>query len=176
MGADVTFSDLDPRAPIVDADTFALVVELELRRAIRLQYYVSLLVLQADLEPPGGYPDSLTLYRQIAEVIRDQIRSTDVLSVMPDSPSSPYLEVLLVSTYLDNLPAIIERISTAVNARAIEIEGSLARLSLSMGGACFPTTARARPELFHQAEALSREARTEPGLSGYRYRLAQRTS
>lgn len=167
----MTSRDLDPRAPIVDAETFTLVAELELRRAIRLQYYVSLLALRADFEPPGPAPDRVEVARLIAEVIRDQIRSTDVVGAMP---SSPYLGVLLVSTYLDNLPAITERIATAVQARALDLEDSSVRTTLSMGGACFPTTARARAELFRQAESLSIEAGKEPGASGYRYRLAPR--
>lgn len=172
MSPGVESSNLDPRAPIVDAETFMLVLELELRRAIRLQYYVSLLVLQADFEPTADLPDRAVFYREVAEVVRDQIRSTDVVSLMP---SSPRLEVLLVSTYLDNLPAIIERIATAATARAAEVEGT-ARMTLSIGGACFPTTARERTELFHQAESLSREARAEPIMAGYRYRLARRVA
>jgi GGDEF domain-containing protein len=83
--------------------------------------------------------------------------------------------VLLVSTYLDNLPSIIERIATAVTGRALAIEGGIGRVTLSMGGACFPTTARARADLFRQAESLSTEARSEPGTA-YRYRLAARAS
>jgi Diguanylate cyclase, GGDEF domain len=166
-------SNVDPRAPIVDAETFALVVELELRRAIRLQYYVSLLVLQADVEPSAELPDRAALHREVAEIIRNQIRSTDVVSVMS---SSDLLEVLLVSTYLDSLPEIIDRIATAANPQATEPDRSTTRMTLSIGGACFPTTARERTELVRQAEALSMEARAEPSTSGYRYRLARRVS
>jgi GGDEF domain-containing protein len=173
MNAGSVPSDLDPRAPLVDVDTFTLVTELELRRAIRLQYYVSLLVLQADFDHEAAIAERVVLHQTIAEVIRDQIRSTDVVSVMP---STPRLEVLLVSTYLDNLPAIIERIATAASTRALELEGRIARMTLSIGGACFPTTARERTELFQQAESLSTAARGEPSTAGYRYRLARRVS
>jgi GGDEF domain-containing protein len=173
MTAGVVSGNLDPRAPFVDPDTFMLVVELELRRAIRLQYYVSLLALQADVEQSAELADRAALHREVAETIRDQIRSTDVVSVMP---SSHLLEVVLVSTYLDNLPAIIDRIAIAASAQAGDAEGSMSRMTLSIGGACFPTTARERAELVHQAESLSMEARAEPGTSGYRYRLARRVS
>jgi GGDEF domain-containing protein len=173
MTAGVVSGNLDPRAPFVDPDTFTLVVELELRRAIRLQYYVSLLALQADVEQSAELADRAALHREVAEVVRDQIRSTDVVSVMP---SSHLLEVVLVSTYLDNLPAIIDRIATATSTQAGDAEGSMSRMTLSIGGACFPTTARERTELVHQAESLSMAARAEPGTSGYRYRLARRVS
>jgi hypothetical protein len=171
MDPEVTSEDPDPRAPIVDGATFSLVAEMELRQAIRLQYYVSLLVLQADVDQPWRPIDGTMLHRLIAEVVRDQIRSTDVLSV---TPTPPYTQILLVSAYLDNLPVIIERIAAAVNGRAFETQGGSAHVTLSMGGACFPTTAHVRAELFHQAVSLSAEARGERGVLGHRYRLARR--
>jgi hypothetical protein len=130
----------DPRAPLVDQETFAQIVELELRQAVRLQYYVSALVLWIDTGD-AELPERLSSYHQIAEAIRDDIRSTDVLSVKPSDPS---LHVLLVGTYLDNLPGIIARIAAAVNGHRLRV-----------GGACFPTTARDRVELFHVAESLA---------------------
>jgi len=171
MSPDVRSEDPDPRAPIVDGTTFTLVAELELRQAIRLQYYVSLLVLQADLDQPWRPTDGAMLHRMIAEIVRDQIRSTDVISV---TPTPPYLQILLVSAYLDNLPAVIERIAATVNGRTFETQGGSSRVTLSMGGACFPTTAQVRAELVYQAVSLSAEARGETGASGHRYRLARR--
>ena len=173
MSPGATSEDLDPRAPIVDGETFTLVTELEVRQAVRLQYYVSLLVLQVDVEAPQLRSDSVALHRVIAEVIRDQLRSTDIVSV---TPMSPHLQVLLVSAHLHNLPTVIERIAAAVNGQALESDGRTSRVILSIGGACFPTTARSRPELLRQAESLSAEARHEPGERGHRYRLAHATS
>ena len=171
MSPDATSEDLDPRAPIVDTATFTLLTELELRQAIRLQHYVSLLVLQMDVDQPGQSADVTMLHRLIAEVVRDQIRSTDAVSV---TPTPPHVQILLVSAYLDNLPAIIERIAAAVNGRAFEVQGGSAHVTLSIGAACFPTTAQVRTELFHQAVSLSAEARDETGALGHRYRLARR--
>ena len=165
--------DLDPRAPIVDGGTLTLVAELQVRQAMRLQYFVSLLALQVDTEEPRPHPEWLAPHRLIAEAIRDQIRRTDVVSV---TPGSPYLQVLLVSTYLDSLPGIIGRIVVALNGHTFDTNGGAARLTLSMGGACYPTTARDRVELFQQAESLSVEAREDRSRSGHRYRLAQRAS
>lgn len=162
--------DLDPRAPIVEEETFTLAAELEVRQAIRLQYYVSMLALQADTEEPQPYMDPTALHRLIAEVIRGYIRNTDVVSILP---TPPQLRVLLVGPYLENLPAIIGRIAAAVNGPAFDTDGGAVRVVLSMGGACFPTTARSRAELFRQAESLSIQASANPGKSGHRYLLAQ---
>jgi hypothetical protein len=173
MSPEATSEDLDPRAPIVDAATFTLLADLELRQAVRLQYYVSLLVLRLDIDQPRPPTDGAALHRLIAEVVRDQIRSTDVVSV---TPTPPYVQILLVSAYLDYLPAIIERIAAAVNGRAFETQGGSAHVTLSMGGSCFPTTAHGRGELFYQAVTLSAEAREETGAPGHKYRLARRTT
>jgi hypothetical protein len=162
--------DLDPRAPFVDDATFTLAAELEVRQAIRLQYYVSVLAVEAEPERPGTPADGVALHRLVAEVIRDHIRNTDVISVRP---TPPHLRVLLVSPYLENLPGIIGRIAAAVDGRALD---AAARVTLSTGGACFPMTARNRAELFRQAESLSAEVRAEPGAVGHRYRLARPAS
>jgi hypothetical protein len=138
----------DPRSPLVDQETFAQIAELELRQAIRLQYYVSALALWIDTGD-ANLPKRLRSYRSIAEAIRDDLRSTDVLSVKPGDPS---LQVLLVGAYLDNLPSIIGRIAAAVKGRRMRV-----------GGACFPTTALNRVELFHQAESTIIEPRQGRG-------------
>ena len=173
MSPDATADDFDPRAPIVDGETFTLVAELEVRQAVRLRYYVSLVAIRADIEGPQLGIDWVALHHLIAEVIRGQLRNTDIVSVIQESP---HLRVLLVSAHLFDLPAVIERFAGAVNRQAFEANGHTGRVTLSIGGATFPTTARARPELFRQAESLSIEARSEPGAPRHRYRLAQATS
>jgi hypothetical protein len=162
----MAIGELDPRAPVVDEDVFTLAAELELRQAIRLQYYVSVLALHVDAQQSETLVDWLAFHKLIAETIRDSIRSGDIITVLP---TPPHLRVLLVSPYLEDLPAIIGRIVTAVDGRAF---GDDATVALSIGGACFPTTARSRAELFQQATALSVEARAARGPSRHRYRLA----
>jgi hypothetical protein len=172
MSSATPAGDRDPRAPFVDEATFALVAELEIRQAVRLQYYVSLLTLDADIHGPAPPLPGRTLSGPIAELIRDQIRGSDVVSAVPESSQ---LQVLLVSTHVHSLPAVIERIAAAVGGHAFEADGRTWRVTLSIGGACFPTTARTRPELFRQAESLSAAARREAS-QGHRYRLAQAES
>jgi hypothetical protein len=129
----------DPRAPIVDQETFAQIAELEIRQALRLQYYVSALVLQIDTDEPHP-PKHSGAYLAFAEAMRDKIRSTDVLSV---KPSDPCVHVLLVGTHLDYLPSISGRIAAVMSGHRVRV-----------GGACFPCNAHDRAELLHAAESL----------------------
>jgi hypothetical protein len=159
--------DADRRAVMVDGETLMLLMELEVRQAIRLAYFVSLLVVQTETgEPAAQEAGPASVPRFVANIIRGHIRNTDAVSVTGASS----LHVLLVSSDLDNLPGIIRRIAAAVNARSDAPGG--ARLTLSIGGACFPTTARGRAELVQQAEVYSVEAREARGDTGHRYRLA----
>jgi hypothetical protein len=151
----------------VDPDIFNLIAELELRQAIRLQYYVSVLAVHADADHAPG-PTSPEFQRRIADVIRAEMRGTDVVSVMP---VPPYIQVLLVSAHLYDLPKIIDRMAGAMPEDGGGREGG-ERVILSVGGACFPTTARGLRELLRQATVLSDQARAS-GLAGHRYRLAE---
>jgi GGDEF domain-containing protein len=171
LSPNTTQEDLDPRAPVVGRETFTLMAELAIRQAVRLQYYVSLVAIEADIEGFGATPDLGTLYRLLAEVIRGHVRGTDLITVTP-----PHVHVLLVSAHLHDLPTVIERIATAVSRHTFDANGRRGRVTLSIGGASFPTTARARPELFRQVESLSAAARSEAGAPGHRYRLAARSS
>jgi hypothetical protein len=169
MSPDDAPRDLDSHAVVVDADTFRLVAELEVRQAIRLQCYVSLLAFQTESDPemPG---ERRPVQHLVTEAIRHHVRGADVIGV---TSRPPHLWLLLMTADLESLPAIIGRIAAAVNQRTFETsEGGY--VSLSMGGACFPTTARDRVELFRQAEALSIDAREDRRRPGHRYRLAQR--
>lgn len=156
------------RAPIVDDDTFALITELEVRKAVRLQYYVSLLGIRADLEDGDEGPAPRSINQQLAELISTEVRSTDVICA---TPASPYLRILLVNAHLYNLPVVIQRIIRTVSRHVFEINDQLREVALSMGGACFPSTARGRHELFTQVGALVMEAQRDKG-ERYRYRIA----
>jgi hypothetical protein len=135
----------DPRAPLVDQETFAQIAELEIRQAVRLQYYLSALMLQIDTNAAEP-PKRSTAHLAFAEAMRDKIRSTDVLSVKPCDPG---VHVLLVGAHLDHLPSIIGRIAAVMKGHRVRV-----------GGACFPCNARDRSELFHVAESLVIDSRS----------------
>ena len=156
--------DRSSNAFVLDDETFTLIAELEVRKAVRLQYFVSLLAIHPDVEG-GPKPDDFE--RQLAEVVRTAVRGTDVIGLQ----GSTGLHILLTNAPLDDLAAIIERITQAVSRHIFETKQPPLLVTLSTGGACFPTTARGRDDLFGQVHMLAAEAR-EQRSGRSRYRLA----
>lgn len=155
------------RAPIVDAETFKIVTALEMRKALRLQYYVSLLAV----EPTG--PDHVAartsaLALQVARAISHEIRATDLIGLVPHSPC---LYVLLVSAGVDSLPRVIERLGLEVTRYRFALERGDEPVHLAIGAGCFPATARDERDLLAQAQALARQAQRDVG-EVHRYRVA----
>jgi hypothetical protein len=156
--------DRSSNAFVLDDETFTLIAELEVRKAVRLQYFVSLLAILPDVE---GGPKPEDFDRRLAEVVRTAVRGTDVIGLQGSSG----LHILLTNAPLDDLAAIIERITQAVSRHMFETDEPRLLVTLSTGGACFPTTARGRDDLFGQVHMLAAEAR-EQRTGRSRYRLA----
>lgn len=160
--------DIPGHAPIVDEETFALIAELEVRKAVRLQYFVSLLSLEAHAGDGSTVLAGTTTTERLARMISTQIRSTDTVGV-GGGPAT--LHLLLINANLYNLILIVDRIQRTLTWHAVEPDQPGEVVVLSIGGACFPTTARGRDDLFAQAELLMREANADPA-EPCRYRLA----
>jgi len=144
---------------IVDEQTFEFVTELEIHKASRLQYPVSLLALRP--EPEGKKPPPGPLTEQFAQVISRVIRSTDLVRLRSASCT---LHVLLVGAYWEDLPSVIQRIVEEVRRHRLQIEGGRRPVALSVGAACFPTTATTVQGLSAQADNLARQDRQEHTL------------
>jgi len=142
--------DLGSHGTVVDEDIFDLVTELEIRKAVRLQYYVSLLAIKPDGDT-DEIADAGALAQQLAPIISQQLRGTDLIGLSADSPQ---LTVLLINAHLDSLSVVIQRLSEEVSRHVFQINGKRRAVNLAMGGACFPTTAGTRQDLFSQAISL----------------------
>ncbi|MFQ5848877.1 MAG: hypothetical protein ACE5IQ_14540, partial [Candidatus Methylomirabilales bacterium] len=129
------------KGTIVDEETFTFLTELELRKAVRLHYGVSILAILAEPHGEGEIPDPRRVAEPLARVISLAIRDTDAIC-LPASSSA--LEVLLVAAPLEHLAVIIQRIADEVSRHLFEINGERKPVTLSAGGACFPTTAGTR--------------------------------
>jgi hypothetical protein len=145
----VTEAEVGARPMAVDEETFALVAELEVRKALRLQYAVSLLSIQAITRAGGGSLD-VGLPDQLARIVSRLIRSTDL---MHPSSGSAYLLLLLVGALSTDLDSVTRRITDEVANHHLLVRGEPTAVRLRIGSSCFPTTASSSREMLNQAIA-----------------------
>jgi hypothetical protein len=138
---------------VVDARTFSVIGKLEVRKAVRLQYYVSLLAIKPSLNDNGKVADPRGLARRLAPILDQQLRATDLVGI---ASGVPPLYVLLVDAYLESLPRVIQRLIEEVKTHRFDIDGKRQSVRLTIGYACFPTTATSWGELINQATARFR--------------------
>lgn len=138
----------DPTVPksgstTVDEPLFRFLVELEVAKAQRLRYCVSVVSLAID-----SLADDLSFIKRMAERFIRQLRSTDV--VVPYPASS--LTLLLVDAEAPTLSSIVHRITE-----------HLGPIPWSAGGASYPRTASGARDLLGQAFDLAARAKEDGG-------------
>jgi hypothetical protein len=158
---------MEPRLPeshgaVVDEKTFAFVTELEIQKAVRLQYYVSLLAIDLIVDPAEPIRDRRSLAEQVATVISEQLRGTDLVAI---SMAAPMLHVLLINAHLDSLVLIIQRLTEEVSRHVFQVDARPSTVQLSVGGSCFPTTAYSRQDLVNQAGSVVTRERARRSAS-----------
>jgi hypothetical protein len=142
---------------VVEEDLFKLLLHLELQKAVRLQYCVSVVCLSPDV-PQSTLDPSLA--RKIAETAVRHLRGTDVATTFTTGPS---VGLLLIDADTRTLPQILERAREGAQA-AIQAQGGPDQpVSLSAGAGCYPETATTGRDLLRQATDLMVRARTEGG-------------
>ena len=133
----------------VDEPLFHFLVELEVAKAQRLQYCVSVVSLAVD--SPSADTDYSFIKRMSERFIR-QLRATDV--VVPYPASS--LTLLLVDAEAPALSSIIHRITE-----------HLGPIPWSAGGASYPRTASGAQDLLDRAFSLAARAKEDGGHRFY---------
>jgi hypothetical protein len=150
-----------PSAALVEEGTFRLLLDLEVAKASRLQYPVSVVCLA-----PAGDGGEGARVRQGVEAARRRCRATDVLCVLAASRVC----MLLVDAEAGDLPHIVRRTAAELDAAGQDAEppspagsragrpgaGSIA--GWSAGASSFPGSATTGSELLRQATRLSDEA------------------
>jgi hypothetical protein len=135
--SDVTTVPPGNQARVVTKDLFEFLAELEVQKALRLQYPVSVVTIVVIEGEPA---ERTRLVEQMALVIARVLRSTDSVS---DHPKVVGLRLLLVDIAVENIERVIRRIVDHVGQT----------ITLRFGVACFPTTARSVSELLLQADS-----------------------
>jgi hypothetical protein len=132
-------------ARVVDDQMFRLLVDLEVEKAQRLRYCVTLACLTTEgVSAETGEPSVSSL----AENVTRQLRSTDL--VVPRTPTS--LILLLVDAETSHLPMILRRLTAGLEA-----------VGWSAGGSCYPKTATRAEDMLRQAADLMAKAQGEGG-------------
>jgi len=133
----------------VESAGFRRLVDMEIQKAQRLRYCVSLVCIAADRRSPEEeQPAAPSLVERIAPCLR----STDVVTLW----ALPFLALMLIDAEVTNLPAIVSRLTTR-----------LEMFRWSAGGACYPKTVTHAEELFNQALHMMRQAQIDGGNQLY---------
>jgi hypothetical protein len=139
----------DTGARIVDESVFRFLIDLEVQKAQRLRYCVSLVCLDAEVataetrDPPAP---------SLAPIVTRYLRGTDVVTPWP--PAS--LALLLIHAEAVHLPSILRRLTALLET-----------LAWSAGGASYPRTTTRADELLSQAVELMVRAKKEGGNRFY---------
>ena len=140
------------RSRIVSRRLFATLLGLELAKARRLQYCVSVL----SISPDGVDENALERIHRLSAAIIGAVRETDILVVRPPDAFT----IMLVDAEISALPIIVDRIRQM--GQVVSASGP-AVVSWSAGGSCYPKTEAAQDHLLRQAIDLMAMARRDGG-------------
>ena len=143
--ADAFFEEDGSR--LLKAPAFEFVLDGEMKRAVRSQNYLTLVVLETRREWDGMTvtADDGTL-DEVARIVGHEVRDTDVLG----STETGLLSLVLLDADYENGAKVIDRL-----VQRIDDYEFTSPLRISVGAACYPTHAV-------DAESLKRQALTHP--------------
>jgi hypothetical protein len=130
---------------VLTPEAFDYVLNNELKRAVRSQNFLTLLVVEPTSTEPEQAPQREVL-RQVARLVSREVRETDLLSQTPEGQ----LSVVLLDADLHNSMQVVDRL--VARFEHYEFPGPVA---IEVGAACCPTHGA-------DAETLRRAAETRP--------------
>jgi GGDEF domain-containing protein len=118
---------------LLTPNAFEFVLDGELRRAVRSQNFLTLVVVETRREWDGlsVNADQGTL-REVADILGHEVRDTDLLGVT----ESGELSLALLDADYENSTKVIDRLVQRIDSYDFP-----APLRISMGAACYPTHA-----------------------------------
>jgi GGDEF domain-containing protein len=152
-----------PAAPFRDAESrvltpeaFEFVLRNELKRAVRSQNFLTLLVVDSMPEVING--ERSRIAAELARVVSREVRETDLLSQTDDGQ----LSIVLLDADLPNSMRVVERLLTRLEHHDVAGAGGV-----TVGAACCPTHGSDLESLRRAAETRPLQPRREPrGQSG----------
>lgn len=131
---------LDEDSRVLTPEAFDFVLNNELKRAVRSQNFLTLLLLEPTVRPPGTQ-DRAGVVREIARMVSREVRETDLLSRTGDGQ----LAVVLLDADLQNSMQVVDRLVSR-----FEHYEFAAPVAIEVGAACCPTHG-ADPETLRRA-------------------------
>jgi hypothetical protein len=153
---DLAESRLPPRRAPTSERLFWYLLDLELEKANRLRYCVSLMCLTPDLGEAEVDP---ALTRGIARITLRHLRRTDLAAML----ARDVVGLLLVDTEPAMLAKVLDRAANASLPEGRRFVRGRRVVSVSGGASCYPITASDRAALLREAIQLMHRARREGG-------------
>ena len=140
----------DEGSRLLTPHAFEFVLDGELKRAVRSQNYLTLVVLETAREWDGltMAADNGTL-EEVADIVGHEVRDTDLLGYTEDGE----LSLVLIDADYDNSTKVIDRLVQRIDKYEFPTP-----LRISVGAACYPTHAV-------DAGSLKRQAISHPVIS-----------
>ena len=135
---------------LLTQNAFEFVLDGELKRAVRSQNYLTLVVLETKREWEGlEVTADDGMVEEVAQVVGREVRDTDLLGKTDKGTVS----IVLLDADFDNSARVIERLVSRIDNYDFPRP-----LRISVGAACYPTHAV-------DAETLKRQALSRPMVS-----------
>jgi diguanylate cyclase (GGDEF)-like protein len=151
---------LDESTQVLRKPIFDYLFELEVKKAVRYQYFLTVLFLEVDGAEPAQGVDGQ--HGVIAELLRDELRATDVIGRLTEERFS----ILLHHADDANTQRIGERLRRRI-ADYVFAQGQEGRRTVSIGGACFPTSGNYPEDLLSEAHRMLQRAQQDGGNKVY---------
>jgi hypothetical protein len=131
---------------VLTPEAFDFVLTNELKRAVRSQNYLTLLVLEPVPRASGDLPDRGQAVRQVARIVSREVRETDLLSHTDEG----HLSIVLLDADLQNSMRVVDRLMSRLEHYEFPTP-----LAIGVGAACCPTHGA-------DADTLRRSAASRP--------------
>ena len=147
MGSDSFFED---GSRVLTPHAFEFVLDGEMKRAVRSQNFLTLVVLETRREWEGleVTADDGTV-DEVAQLVGREVRDTDLLG----KTERGILSLVLLDTDFDNSTRVVDRLVSRIDSYDFPTP-----LRISVGAACYPTHAV-------DADSLKRQAVSRPLVS-----------
>jgi PleD family two-component response regulator len=147
-------SFLEEDRRVLTPEAFDFVLNNELKRAVRSQNFLTLLVVEPTLQSPNADAERAPAVRQIARIVGREVRETDLLAQTQEGQ----LSVVLLDADLQNSLRVVDRLMSRLDHYEFPTP-----LTIEVGAACCPTHGADADTLRRAAEARPIPRREDRG-------------